>query len=277
MGVGVRVPPSALITTKKVGIGVMKKHFSFYVLILLLTLGFVSQAQEMDPEAGKFFNAGNTAIKSGDYQGAIVNYDNALKTSSDHRIFYQKGLALKKLRKYDEAAEAFNKCVEANPNFAVGFNGLGGTYFSNGKYAEAAEAFIKFAELSTNEKHKQRANEYVARAYTKLGEGAKADGKQTLAIQYLQDAVKYHPFDAAYLLLAEVYVDNGKYDEALEAADKALNNRTKIPRGGPLYFKGKAFLGKNDKAKAKEAFEAGKKDRNYKDLCEYELKAMDRY
>ena len=64
------------------------------------------------------------------------------------------------------------------------------------------------------------------------------------------------------------------YDKALEAADRALNNQKTIPKGGPYYYKGKAFLGKNDKVKAKEAFEAGKKDKSYRDLCEYELKVM---
>lgn len=252
----------------------MNRIISVFTVLLVVTSMLFAQAQEMDPVAAQAYNDGNKAMKSGDFQGAIVKYDEALKTSSDYRINYQKGVTLKKLRKYDEAEDAFKKCVEANPNFAVGFNGLGGTYFSHGKYQEAADAFKKFSELSTKEAHKKRGNEYVARAYTKLGEGAKVDGKQQQAISFLTEAVKYHPFDAAYLLLAEVYIDNAKFNEALDAADKALNNRKKIPRGGPLYYKGKAFVGKNDIPKAKEAFQAGKKDKSYRDLCEYELKMI---
>ena len=251
----------------------MKKLLSLFSVLFLLTT-LIAQDKEMDPEAAKFYNQGNQAVKSGNYEGALSNYDNALKTTKDYRIYYQKGVTLKKLRRYDDAEEAFNKCITANPKFAVGYNGLGGTYFANGKFQEAADAFKKFAELSSNAGHKKQANEYIARAYTKLGESAKVDGKYDKAIEYLTEAVKFFPFDAAYLLLSEVYVDNLMYDKALEAADKALNNQKTIPKGGPYYYKGKAFLGKNDKVKAKEAFEAGKKDRSYKDLCEYELKAM---
>ncbi|MBU1100062.1 MAG: tetratricopeptide repeat protein [Bacteroidetes bacterium] len=252
----------------------MNRIISVLAVLLVVSSMLFAQAKEMDPVAAKAYNDGNQAMKTGDFQGAIAKYDEALKTSSDYRIHYQRGVTLKKLRKYDEAEDALNKCVEANPKFAVGFNGLGGTYFSNGKYEEAANAFKKFSELSTKEAHKKQGNEYVARAYTKLGESAKVDGKQQQAIQYFTEAVKYHPFDAAYLLLAEVLVDNAKYTEALDAADKALNNRKTVPRGGPLYYKGKAFLGINEVAKAKEAFEAGKKDKSYRDLCEYELKII---
>lgn len=250
----------------------MLKFTTLFSFIFLLTISLF--AQEMDPEAAKLYNNANKAMKTGNYEGALKDYNEALKTSSDYRIFYQKGVTLKKLRKYDEAAETFKKCVEVKPDFAIGYNGLGGTYFASGNYEKAAEAYKKFAELSTKKAHVDKANEYISRAYTKLGEAAKADGKQNLAIQHLTDAVASYPFDAAYLLLAEVYIDNGMFDKALEAADKALNNRSKIPKGGPLYYKGKAFLGKNDFAKAKEAFNAGKKDRAYKDLCEYELKRM---
>jgi tetratricopeptide (TPR) repeat protein len=253
----------------------MKNFVSLFSIVLFLSISLFAQGQ-MDPEAGKLFNEGNQNYKSGNYEGALASYNNALKTSSDYRIFYQKGVTLLKLRKYNEAEEAINKCIEAKPDYVTGYKGLGVAYYASGKYDKAVEAYKKYGELSTKAKDKKAANEYVARAYTKLGEAAKADGKQQQAIEYFNQAVASSPFDAAYLLLAEVYVDNQMYDKALEAADKALNYRQKIPKGGPLYFKGKAFLGKGEIEKAKEAFNAGKKDKNYKDLCEYELKAMNR-
>ncbi len=250
----------------------MKKIISLFSVVFLLVIS--TPAQDMDPEAAKLFNEGNKAGDTGNFEGALTKYNSALKIADDHRIHYQKGIILKKLRRFDDAEEAFKKCINKKPDFAIAYNGIGGTYFSNGKFLEAAEAFKKFAELSTNNAHKKTAREYISRSYTKLGENAKIDGKHPQAIEYFNEAVKHFPLDAAYLLLAEVYVDNLKYDEALEAADKALNNLSKIPKGGPLYYKGKAFLGKGELQKATEAFEAGKKDKNYKDLCEYELKMM---
>ncbi len=251
----------------------MKKILSIFALfIFAATLN--AQTLEEAPDAAKLYNEGNSLRKSGNFEGAIAKYDEALQQANDYRIFYQKGITLKKLRKYTEAIDAFNQSVGANPNFDLAYNGLGGTYFADGKFQEAADAFAKFEELTNKPKYKNQAKEYFARAYTKLGNNAKNDGKFDQAIKYLNDAVQKSPLDAAYLMLAEIYVDLARFDEALSAADNALNNRKKISRGGPLYYKGKAFLGKNDVAKAREAFTAGKRDPKYAKLCDYELKQM---
>ncbi|MGD8777807.1 MAG: tetratricopeptide repeat protein [Ignavibacteria bacterium] len=251
----------------------MKKTLATATL-LFFTAFLNAQTLEEAPDAAKLYNEGNGLRKAGNYEGAVAKYDEALQQSNDYRIYYQKGITLKKLRNYAEAIEAFSQSVKSNPDFDLSYNGLGGTYFADGKYQEAADAFKKFEELTDKPKYKNQAKEYFARAYTKLGNNAKNDGKFDQAIKYLKEAVEKSPLDAAYLMLAEIYVDLAKFDEALTAADNALNNRKKISRGGPLYYKGKAFLGKNDVAKAREAFTAGKKDPKYAKLCDYELKQM---
>ena len=244
------------------------------IFALFLSVSLNAQTLEDNADAGKLYNEGNKLTKAGNYLGAIEKYDAAIKLVKDYRVFYQKGVTLKKLNKYDEAEQAFTKCAEANPKFDLAYNGLGGAYFSDGKYLEAANAFKKFEELTSKASLKTKAKEYRARALTKLAVEVKADGKYDLAIQHLKDAVDDYSYDAAYLMLAEIYVETQKYSEALAAADNALNSRKTITKGGPLYFKGKAFKGMDDIAKAKEAFNAGKSDPKYKGLCEYELKLM---
>jgi superkiller protein 3 len=234
----------------------------------------LAQNAEMDPDAAKFYNAGNKLLKSGNYQGAISEYDNALKTSNDYRIYYQKGVSLKKLQQYDNAIASFKSALENNPKFDLAYNGLGGIYFAQKQYGPAAEAFKKFEELTAKDKLKNKAKEYISKSYTKLGEQAKMNGNYQKAVEHLTHAVNNHKYDAAFLLLAETYVDLGDYNNALVAADNALNNRKTITRGGPLYYKGMAFKGLEDKEKAKEAFTAGKSDSKYRSLCEYELKLL---
>lgn len=251
----------------------MKKVFSALIVILLTSFAF-AQESDMDPEAAKFYNDGNKLLKSGQFNEALKNYDDALKSSKDHRIYYQKGVTLKKLNKYKEAEEAFIKATEVNPNFDIAFNGLGGTYFIEGEYLKAIEAFETFGKLTKKVNLKKQSNEYIARAYAKLGENAKADARYDQAIEYFTKATDHHEYDAAYLFLAEVFVETGKYSEALEAADKAQNYRKNISKGGPLYYKGLAFKKMGDVSKAKESFEEGKKDSKYKNLCEYELKLL---
>lgn len=250
----------------------MKILTSSLLALMLLTVSLFAQNAEMDKAAAEFYNKGNKSLKAGDFQGALTSYDEALKTSQDYRIYYQRGITLKKMRKYEDAISSFQKSVEVNPEFDIAYNGLGSTYFITGDYQAAVDAFKKFGELTKKESLKSKADEYVSRAYAKLGESAKADGKHQQAIEYWQQSVSYHNYDAAYLFLAETFVEVGQYNDALEAADKALNYRKKITKGGPLYYKGLAFKELGENAKAKEAFEAGKKDKKYAKLCEYELK-----
>ena len=253
----------------------MRKVLSYSMVILFFTsIICFAQNNEMDPTAAQFYNEGNKLLKSGNYQGAIGKYSEALKTSEDHRIYYQLGITYKKLRNYEEAEKSFLASVKSDPKFAAGYNGLGGTYFVSGDYNKAIENFKKFAELSTKASYKSSANENISKCYAKLGESAKADGKYDQAIEYHKQAVSFSNYDASYLALAELYIETSQYDLALEAADKASNFRKSISRGGPFYYKGMAFKGKNEIEKAKENFEAGLKDNQYKSLCKYQLDLM---
>ncbi len=77
----------------------MNKNKVFPILLIFtLTLSVTSFAQEMNPEAGKLYNEGNSQLKAGNYNGAIDNYDKALAIEKDYRIYYQKGVAQKKAR-----------------------------------------------------------------------------------------------------------------------------------------------------------------------------------
>jgi len=251
------------------------KALTNILMILLLVSGLtLGQKNEMSPEAGKFYNAGNKLLKSGDYNGAILRYDDALKSSKDYRIFYQKARALKKLRKYDLAEAAFKASVESNPDFDFAYNSLGTIYFVQGQYLKAIDSFTKFKEVTKKKKYKRKADQYISKSYTKLGAKAKANRKLKKALGYLNKAVSSANYDAAYLLLAEVNNELGNNKGTLSAAEKALKFRKSISRGGPLYYKGLAYKGLGEKNLAVKAFQSGKKDRKYKKLCEYELKQL---
>ena len=90
----------------------------------------------------------------------------------------------------------------------------------------------------------------------------------------MNEAVKNYKYDSAYLALAEIYNDLGKYSQALTAADNAINNRKKISKGAGYYYKGLAFKGLDNKTKAIENFKISVKDKTYKASSKYELKLL---
>jgi tetratricopeptide (TPR) repeat protein len=248
------------------------------ISMVILTLLFLSSSflfgQEMSQEAAPLYNEGNKLIKSGQYAGAIEKYDAAIAIQEHPKMFYQKSVALKKLRKFNDAEKALLKCIELNPDFTPAYSGLGTTYYSLKKYQLAIDNFNKYIEKSDNEKSKTKIKKFIGLSYTQLGQQAKRDGKHQQAIKYLKDAVANYKYDSAYLALAEIYIELGKFEEALSAADNSINNRKKISKGAGYYYKGLAFKGLENKEKARENFKISVKDKTYKASSKYELKQL---
>lgn len=253
----------------------MKKNRGFlFTLFFLFSIYTFAQNADMPADAAKAYNEGNKLYKTGNYDGAVQQYKEALKIAKDHRIYYQLGVTLKKQGKLAESETAFNDAIKINPNFDLAYNGLGGTYFQDGKYAEAVESFKKFEELTKQKSLKDQAKEYISRSMVKLGEQYKKDGNYLKALESLNEAIKYKPLDAAYVLLATAYYENADYDKTMTAADQVINMKVTSLRGAAYYYKGMAYKQKQDITKAKENFELAKKDPQYKRLAEYELNLL---
>jgi tetratricopeptide (TPR) repeat protein len=256
----------------------MTKEIKQLITAFLLAASIVfAQDVEMNPEAAKLYNEGNQLVKSGQYESALDKYTSAQKIENHPNILYQKSVAFKKLRKFDEAEEALKECVKIDPKFTPAYTGLGTTYYSLKNFQGAIKNFEKFIELSSDEKQNKKIREYIGLAYTQLGQKAKTDGKHDLAITNLKAAVQNYDYDAAYLYLAEVYLELNNFDGALEAADKAINYRTgksKISKGAPYFYKGLAFKGKNEIEKAKENFKRALDDSQYRANAQHYLKAL---
>ncbi len=109
----------------------MNNIFKIPLFIVCFTL--VSIAQDMNPDAGKLYNEGNSLLKAGNYNGAISNYDKALAIEKDYRIYYQKGVAQKKANNLEGSKTSLDECIKLKNDFEAGYNALGGVYFSHGK------------------------------------------------------------------------------------------------------------------------------------------------
>jgi|SRR3972149_3227975 len=245
-------------------------------LSVLLFMFFLSSAiaQDMNPEAGKLYNEGNSLLKAGNYNGAIENYSKALAIEKDYRIFYQMGVAQKKSRNLDDAKISFEECIKLKSDFSGAYNALGGVYFQIGNYNEAIKNFEKVLSFTDKTGVENKVKKNLSLAYSKLGNDELSNGNSTKGVEYLTKAVEYNNYDAAYLSLAKIYSELGEWDKSISASEDALKYRSKISKGGPYFYMGISYKGKGDTEKAKEMFNLAKADITYKQTAEYELSLL---
>jgi tetratricopeptide (TPR) repeat protein len=243
--------------------------FLFVCALLFSTIPMMAQSNN---EAKKLFNEGNGMLKAGNFEGAIEKYNAALKLEKHEFYYYQRGLALKKARKMDEATASFQAAVETNPKWATGHFALAGAHFSAGAYDKAIAGYER--ALKENPTHgpskKGLAAAQTAQAQVQLGQGEIA-GAIGLCEKAITNDEKY---DKAYVILAQAQNKNGKYDEAIKAATTAIK-LIKSPQKGAAYFElGLAYRNQGNTTKAKEAFTNAKKDPTYARSADYELKML---
>ena len=241
------------------------------LLFFVLTFALVSKAQDMNPDAGKLYNEGNSLLKAGNYNGAISSYEKALAIEKDYRIYYQKGVAQKKSNDLNGSLASLNECIKLKNDFEPGYNALGGVYFSMGNYQDAIKNFDKVLTLTNNASVTKKVKKNLSLAYTKLGNDEISQGNAPKAVDYLNKAVENDNYDAAYLSLAKLYSELGEWDKSIGASENALKYKSKITIGGPYYYMGMSYKGKGDTSKAKEMFDKAKQDPTYKKTAEYEL------
>ena len=88
----------------------------FAIAITCLLLVFLANAQKSNNEILK----GNEAYKKGDFKNAETEYDNALKVDGKNATaLFNKGNALQKQGKLDEAAKQYESTVENSTNLLV--------------------------------------------------------------------------------------------------------------------------------------------------------------
>ena len=245
-----------------------------FPILLFFTFTFVSLAQEMNADAGKLYNEGNSLLKAGNYNGAISNYDKALAIEKDYRIYYQKGVAQKKTNNLDGSKASLEECIKLKSDFEAGYNALGGVYFSMGNYQEAINKFEKVLTLTNNASVTKKVKKNLSLAYTKLGNESVSNGNAQKGIEYLNKAVENDNYDAAYLSLAKLYSELGEWDKSISASESALKYKSKITIGGPYFYMGVSYKGKGDTSKATEMFDKAKQDPTYKKTAEYELSLL---
>ena len=102
------------------------------VILIFLLLGFMGCGEKSHKA---WYNKGIALDDLGRYEEAIKAYDKAIELKPDYqKAWYNKGIALRKLYSYEEALEAFNKAIEIKPDDHDAWNNKGIALKKLGRY-----------------------------------------------------------------------------------------------------------------------------------------------
>ncbi len=112
-------------------------------------LKLYEKATEIKPDDHKaWYNKGNALFKLGRYNEALKAYDKAIEIKPDyHKAWSNKGVALAALGRDEEALKAFDKALEIKPEYAEAWNNKGVALEKLGRKKEAQKAFEKADEI----------------------------------------------------------------------------------------------------------------------------------
>ena len=119
----------------------------------------------------------------------------------------------------DAAIAKFQQAVSANPNFALGFSGLGEAHWAKYRLEHDAR-WIDEAEKDC--RHAAELNAELPAVYVTLARVHNGRGEHDLALQEIQEALRLEPLNAdAWLGQAAVYASMGQVEKAESTYKKA--------------------------------------------------------
>jgi eukaryotic-like serine/threonine-protein kinase len=110
----------------------------------------------------------------------------------------------------------YQRAIELDPNFALGYVAVGSEYSSLGETGRAIEYFSKAFELRNHASEREKLN-IMGQYYEN------ATGEREKSVQTYQERIENYPRGASgYSNLGIVYVGLGEYEKAVEASKQAL-------------------------------------------------------
>jgi tetratricopeptide (TPR) repeat protein len=138
--------------------------------------------------AKAFYDSGNSKRESGDNQGAIADYNQAIKLNPNFaEAYYSRGNSKFNLKDYQGAMQDANKAIELDPNSSEAYLNRGRVYIGLNDYQKAMEANNQAIKLNP-----KNANAYSNRGLSKynLGDNQGAISDYNQAIKLNPDLVQ---------------------------------------------------------------------------------------
>lgn len=250
-----------------------------------------------DPEDDTAYNAlGNYYFSKGRYEDAIKQYVMAASKKELSVYYSNAGDAYRRLRKWSESIQFYQKALATAPNDDIVNNYLGIVYFEQGKYEEAKRYYLEaigknpepvyfvnmgLALVMQNKLdegiqyyenalmiHSENASAHAELAWAKLSkyyaEGSKEKMLLEEALSHYKESLRIDPKQLGYFHycgLGEVYSQNRDWDKAIEYYEKSVELG---PNSRAFNGIGNVYFAKGEYPKAREYYrKALEKNPNY--------------
>ena len=244
-----------------------------------------------------YFSLAQIELRSGNYDGAISNYEKIVQLSASDSVknkaklliddtknskveaevnnFIKAGDDLVKSDKNTEALEQYEKAKALN-NSPVASYKIGQIYAKLKKYDDAVKNFQNAIANDKKEENVKIYNNALYGIYIAIGNDELNSKKPKLdkALESFNSALKISESDIVHFYIGRVYSEKGKLPEALEEFQKAEQMKKSISDGALAFYKGVVYKKQNDKVKAKEEFTKAMEDPKYKKAADAQIKDL---
>src|ERR1035437_7539918 len=158
---------------------------------------------------------GNIEAQQGQYQNAIVFFNQAISLKKDFSYFYNLGNCFKALHQLNNSIENYRSAIRINPNFPILYFHLGMALREQGKYKEATEIFRNWVNLNPSNPE----------SLINLGSILAEQNENDEAIEYYEKVLALEPtHQSALYSLASVLANQSRMNEAKYIFDKLLHS-----------------------------------------------------
>jgi tetratricopeptide (TPR) repeat protein len=177
-----------------------------------------------DAAIKKVFDEGVALDRSGDYDGAIAKFAEAITIRpACAECYHNTAHAYGQKKEWDKAEQAYKKAIELRPDYVEAYNGLSNIYTFQKKFDEAQAASQKAAELAMASNAGGGAG--GTEALFNVGVTAWNAGKAEEAKKAFEEVLKADPKHAnAHYQLAMCFINLGKIPEAVASFEAYLQN-----------------------------------------------------
>ncbi len=215
----------------------MRYLFVFITMLFFVSFNYsfvladnVEEAEKLNKEGLKYYEEKN-------YEKALEYFTKALEYYKEKTIYNNKGLAYYNLKDYEKAAIEFKNAIDLDPAYVNAWYNRGSSLLNLEKYEEAINCFDEVLKLDPSH---SKAKEKKAQAEAALAaQAGEKEGEE-------------------WFLKGKAFYEDGKYSEAIDCFNKALEIDPAYPEAEEYIKKSQeAMAAQGATEEAKKEFEKG--------------------